>query len=357
MTEANFSNGNDDEKMRKYLKPAPTQEQALTILRKYYAGDGRDVNIVKKLDSYDDCNFEVMIGSDTYLLKITNGLESRDFINGLESPSSSIIEFQHTIMNTLHENGIVTTVPVKHLKSEPMEAKSNRKRLLDTVSSTRGSSESNHNSGYSEYVVVESLPVVSAKHSPTLLAIRLYTWVCGAPMSTIPYHRLSLNTLARVGQKLGRINQILDKIPTPVRATSSTSEHAVQPSPLPQHRYHQWDTKNTFDLSSFTSYISDPRRRSMIESILQTFHTEILTPGREDEEDAPTTCATAAATQFRRGVIMGDYNDANIILDKDTLEFSGVIDFGDSLERYGPCVVIVGTRRWMHLFVFVPLSV
>ena len=81
----------------------------------------------------------------------------------------------------------------------------------------------------------------------------------------------------------------------------------------------QWDGKNTSDLRRFTDYIADSRRRDLVLSIIDAFESEIV--------------ATRAADKFRIGIIHGDFNDANILVD-DQLNISGVIDFGDSVERY-----------------------
>ena len=334
----------NDEKVRKFLKPAPTLDDVRDILIDYYS-DGDDptsrVHIVKQLDSYDDCNYQVVVDDKTYLLKITNGLESLDYINSLtpsSSSSQSIIEFQNSIMNALHENHIGTTIPVKPVRYDRQTRKSSINHALADSTTMPFLTNSKYSNGY---VILHSLPVVSKSHSPTLLAIRLYIWLSGQPMATIPYHRLSLHTMVNVGQQLGRINHILDDVLTPSSparpADLDELTHLRQPMPsFPQHRYHQWDTKNTYDLLPFTQYIPDAKRRAMIESIIHTFHADILTKAginEVDDDPNPTTASTTVATMFRRGIIMGDYNDANILLHGDTLQFTGVIDFGDSVER------------------------
>ena len=57
----------------------------------------------------------------------------------------------------------------------------------------------------------------------------------------------------------------------------------------------------------------------MILSIIDAFEQSIVNSGDSAE--------------FRVGVNHGDFNDANILL-KDDLTAMGVIDFGDSVERY-----------------------
>jgi Ser/Thr protein kinase RdoA (MazF antagonist) len=85
-------------------------------------------------------------------------------------------------------------------------------------------------------------------------------------------------------------------------------------------RYHQWDGKNTIELMKFVSCITNDQRRSLVRSVIESFQHNIIN--------------TDIASQFRTGLIHGDYNDANIILNPKNFHITGIIDFGDSVERY-----------------------
>lgn len=51
--------------------------------------------------------------------------------------------------------------------------------------------------------------------------------------------------------------------------------------------------------------------------------------------DPPAPQVKPASPSFRRGVLMGDWNDANILVAPDEPErVVGAIDFGDSTYRY-----------------------
>lgn len=77
--------------------------------------------------------------------------------------------------------------------------------------------------------------------------------------------------------------------------------------------------QNISGIRPFLGAITDPSRRALVESILRAF----------DEEVFPI------CSQFRRGVIMSDFNDANIIVDPHDVEsVVGVIDFGDSVGSW-----------------------
>jgi Ser/Thr protein kinase RdoA (MazF antagonist) len=64
--------------------------------------------------------------------------------------------------------------------------------------------------------------------------------------------------------------------------------------------------------------IDNEKRRAMVESVIDAFEERII--------------RTGLSQQFRKGILHGDYNDANILIDQD-FNVSGVIDFGDSVER------------------------
>ena len=80
------------------------------------------------------------------------------------------------------------------------------------------------------------------------------------------------------------------------------------------------DGKNTADLKDFVKYVTDDRKRSMVESVIKAFQTNILDTIKTGE------------TTFEKSIIHGDFNDANFLLN-DNFQVSGVIDFGDSVER------------------------
>jgi Ser/Thr protein kinase RdoA (MazF antagonist) len=118
---------------------------------------------------------------------------------------------------------------------------------------------------------------------------------------------LPLETLADAGRFLGRLSQKLSSLNTDELTAAK--------------RYHQWDGKNTKDLKDFVKYIQDERKRSMVESIIEAFQKDLID--------------SKVAENFPKSLIHGDFNDANILLDEDCC-VSGVIDFGDSVERYVP---------------------
>ena len=272
-----------DEEMRKLLKPCPTDEDVLAMLQHYFTRrNDSSFRIVRQLDSYDDCNYQVEINEETFLLKIHNGVESKDYLNVIEATggdyfrlgsASSVIHLQNAILWTLTLHGITTSLPV------PPNEQPN-----------------------SSPVAVHSVPVSSEAHSPSLLAVRLLRWVPGHPMSSMK-DPIAMETLAAAGRLLGRMDAALDTLTT--QPVVPVSERLLQLLPphivahvqhdnasllIPARRYHQWDGKNMKDLRGFVQYIESDIRRRMVESVIDAF------------------VADTAGIEFRTGINQGDFN-------------------------------------------------
>lgn len=213
-----------------------------------------------------------------YMVQISDGTHYLAKIcNGVESHdfiengTDSSIYFQTAMMEHLNHHDIPTSAPVPSKTGKPS--------------------------------IVASLPVVSVQHSPRNLVVRLLSWVPGRTMSSLPF--LPIESLLDAGRFLGKLDEKLDLMdPQPFKACK---------------RYHAWDGKNTLDLRNYTHCIDDERRRGMVESVFDAFQHDII----------------ESNVEFRTGLLHSDFNDANILVDKD-MKVSGVIDFGDSVYRYVP---------------------
>lgn len=279
------NNNSGEEILRKQLKPDPTADQVIDAVRTYFYDGKEDVEIKlkKELDSYDDRNFWITVDGINYLAKVHNGVESRDLIQYLQKDKESsgyqksAIHLQNAIMTHLNDCGISTNKP-----QEPT--------TLNTSSTP---------------VVVVSLPVHSKDNSPTPLVLRLLGWVNGRPMSD--FHMLPIESLADAGQFLGNLSVALSSLPDVDQLDAAK-------------RYHQWDGKNTADLRDFVKYVTDDRRRLIVESVIDAFQKDLID-------------SKVAEQSFQKSLIHADFNDANFMLGDD-FSVSGVIDFGDSVESW-----------------------
>jgi len=261
-----------DEERRKLLKPNPSKEDVHKILVSSYADSEKSVNVCHKLESYDDCNYLVEVKGCRYVCKIHNGVESDAYIL---SPDDCRIELMKQIFNHLKkpEYSVTTSYPI------PPNDSSNSS-------------------------CVHRLAVVSNEHSPRDLVVTLLRYVPGVPMCRVT--SMSIETIVDAGQYLGRICHALDDL-------STTDAKVVS---MAKPLFHAWDGQHTSQvLPKFIQYISCPQRQQMVTSVIQTF------------------TQSMAKQTFRKGILQGDYNDANILLqtsaDTET-QISGVIDFGDS---------------------------
>jgi Ser/Thr protein kinase RdoA (MazF antagonist) len=79
------------------------------------------------------------------------------------------------------------------------------------------------------------------------------------------------------------------------------------------HRVHAWDLANFNQAVHFADYIEDEDIRAMVKTTHSHFVGSVL----------------PMSQSLRKSVIMGDCNDANVIVDEDLTAVRGIIDFGD----------------------------
>jgi Ser/Thr protein kinase RdoA (MazF antagonist) len=344
----------NEEQARKLLKPAPTDEQILALLGTHYS-QYSDVKIVRQLDSYDDVNYQVELDGTNYLLKIHNGVESLNYIatsgNNFYANMTSVIQLQTAILELCREHGLPVNEPIRPTPDSSSDA--------TTIPNDKKCP-----------VCVVKLPVVDHGRSCDLV-VRLLSWLRGRPMSNV--NLLPLESLADAGRFLGRLDKVLDHINEAAlrghtlakvesnaslvleqqgadstaspkakraRATCSSLDHlradlgTLQEQAtntvldvgllIPANRFHQWDTKHTLQLRKFVTHIPNEKRQGLVTSVIDAFQTQLVDTG--------------VAAQFRTGVIHGDFNDANTLVNEE-MAVCGAIDFGDSVCRY-VCVYV-----------------
>jgi len=257
------------------------------------------------LESYDDLNVCISFDSELCLAKIFNGVESSKYLHQIKSMKVeaipigkdnvtamklSSIELYDTIFTHLKQPKyqIQTSSPV--LKSYPVDSP-------DTTDwPIRGRS-------------IHTLPVTGTSIPPTPLVLQLLHWVPGHTMASLPAP-LPIHTLADAGRYLGRVCIALDHLTEQNKEARNTAD-----------RYHAWDGRHTLDLEKYLHCIGDDDgcgRRGLVQSVIDAFRTELV-EGKDG----------AGPPDFRMGILQGDFNDANIIMD-DGGNVAGVIDFCDT---------------------------
>jgi len=293
----------NDEASRKILKPNPSVDAVLAVLQKTYPNV--PISIIKELESYDDRNFCISFDSELCLAKIFNGVESSKYLHQIKSMKEdtishaqkdetatklSSIELYDTIFTHLKQ-------PKYQIQSSSPILKSYHVDFPDTADCPiRGRS-------------IHNLPVTGASLPPRPLVLQLLHWVPGHTMASLRTP-LPVHILADAGRYLGRVCIALDDLTEEDENARNTAD-----------RYHAWDGRHTLDLEKYLYCIGDDDgggRRGLVQSVLDAFKTELV-EGKDG----------GGPPDFRMGILQGDFNDANIIMD-DGGNVTGVIDFCDA---------------------------
>ncbi len=289
----------NDEVMRKSLKPDPSNDHVIQAICKTYNQDPSNVKIEKELESYDDRNYLVRLGESKFLCKVYNGVESAKYIRCSQDAAAT--------GDSAADTSDTKSLSSIHLYSQIWNHLNQPKYRIKTSSPVPLPGHTATTT--SPHVSVHSLPVTSKDHSPCDLVLQLLEWVEGTTMSTAA--SLPIETLVQTGTYLGRVCIALDDL-----LSSDETGTALKTS----DRYHAWDGKNTLDLQNFVHCISNLERRALVQNVIESFRREFVNAAAGDKPD------------FRKGILQGDFNDANIILDEKG-DVSGVIDFGDTVYR------------------------
>lgn len=232
-----------------YTRPLIDEDTARKVLNKHYGLS--DVAKLSDLESYDDRNFRVELNNgQVYTLK---------FHNGVETDNLPLIQAQDQLLSFLFNAGITCPAP------EPTKT--------------------------GVTIAFEPLFVVGTPDQTRSIAIRLLSWVHGAPMNTISTTK---ELLTKAGAFFGRLSLKLDEF-----------DH------IGAHRIHQWDLAQTESIETFMHGLTDSKQRQLVQQVVDEFRERVK----------------PKISQLRHGILQADFNDANIIVQDGKL--AGVIDFGD----------------------------
>lgn len=131
---------------------------------------------------------------------------------------------------------------------------------------------------------------------------RLLTWVPGKVLHEC---QLSDEMIMDAGAYLGKLSASLADFRHPAT-----------------ERAHAWDLKNTAGIGEHLHHLS-AQQAALVRTVLAEFEAHI-TPVFE-------------SGKLRTSVLMGDYNDANIIVDAAGSKVVGCIDFGDVVTSFSVC--------------------
>jgi len=258
-----------DEKRRKVEKPKPTCQEADALVSELFCLDV-DCKATRELDSYDDRNFVVLAVAREVPRQ---GQQTRYLLkihNGVESDNKEFLMAQNATMLTLAKAGIDCPKPC--------------------------GCHGKHEETFEGLIKYKTMKYGGGERP---FAVRLLTWVVGTPLSNVTqdYGR---EVLVDLGRYLGRLRSHLDGVDYPGC-----------------HRPHMWDLAAFANMRSFTSAIERQDRRDLVLGVLEAYETSVL----------------PLADGLPKATLMGDFNEANIIMD-DRIRVSGVIDFGDIIYSH-----------------------
>ena len=128
--------------------------------------------------------------------------------------------------------------------------------------------------------------------------VRLLSWVEGVPLASVQPH--SREVLSSLGRALARIDAALGSFSHPAA-----------------HRVLHWDLRQTAMAKPHLSLLTDSQR-SIVEPILDA-------------------CGRIEWSKLRRGIIHGDANDYNILVDESGSRVRTILDFGDMVYSATVC--------------------
>ena len=279
------SSTSDEEAQRKAEKPAITEAEAAALAADLWPATfgGAPPRRIKPLESYDDQNFYVERAADSapFLLKVHNGVESNAGI--------ACVRAQNAVMLHLAAKGVLSSRPL----------------AVEAADRARGDGGGDGDGDGDAHLATAPLRTRAA--GEVALVVRLLTWVAGETMNALG-DAVDCALLEDAGRYLGALERALVGF-----------DHAGA------HRDHAWDLRMTAHVRPFVPCIADAARRALVEDVVAAFERDVL----------------PSAGALREGVLMADFNDANIICGRSrwpgTLareRVVGVIDFGDVVHSW-----------------------
>lgn len=296
----------NEELRRKSGKPEPCETVVLKI-----TGDAWRLNSVpdsiKRLESYDDANFYLAANSGgsitshladsrghyEYLLKFYNVVESSnlEMLNGISLLLKTVTNF----------SAAETPLGFRH-PTVPVPVAVDISFRTDSTVATKSDKLYHHKCSIDDVVFLRACNGTTGIINEPIAA-RLFHWVPGSTLNEIEEITDSTPVLTvSLGYALGSVSNSLRNFDHPSF-----------------HRTHSWDLRNFESVAAtFSQYIEEHDIRDLVTVVVQRFVSEVI----------------PSSQSFRKSIIMGDCNDANVIVDEGRRSIGGIIDFGDAVYTW-----------------------
>ncbi|XP_042884906.1 hydroxylysine kinase-like [Penaeus japonicus] len=277
------------------IRPMLKKADVPALVAKVY---GLSVVSVKELNSYDDKNYLIQVQSkinNTHMTDLCPHGYVVKVTNSLDSKNTNLIAAQNEMMLFLHSRGINVPKPEKNVHGTYMMREKLKVDMDDFVKNNTDECPSG------EYMV------------------RMLTFVPGKILHQVKYTSQLFFECGELAAKMD--NELME----------FNNEHL-------KGRKLIWMLENTPDLTKFIFAVRDESRYKMITEILDAWNQRVVPL-------LPT---------LDRGMIHGDFNEQNIIVDAtapehpDEYHVSAIIDFGDIQES---CYVFEVAITIMYLMI------
>lgn len=279
------------------IRPQMTEKTAIHLVKTLY---GLTVRSIKELNSYDDKNYLVQVDAEhtnPHLETLWPHGYVLKVLNSMDSPKQHV-DAEHEMMRILWQNKLGCSRPVTNLNGQLCE----RCKVWQDM---------------------ENIDLSNNNAPCGIHMVRLMTYLPGQIFAQIPY---TPDILYQVGRFAGAMDRCLQGF-----------EHPA----LTQHKT-IWSLQSVPGLSDFVYAIRDEENRKLIQEVLDVW-------GKEVEP---------LYEHFSKGVIHGDFNEQNIIVqpkpDQDDVpdqekkyQIYGVIDFGDAQYTYHVFEAAIGIMYMM----------
>ena len=290
---AAVAQSSNEEKRRKDGKPQPDIETVRLIASSSWSLQISETDILQ-LESYDDANFYLRASKIKDLAENPEKTEESEFLikfyNAVESDNSEMLKGISLLLNT------VSSYSGDSLSCDFVHPTVPRPILIETILSADCTSNVDVND-----VAFSMISSASNHTSKQYTAARLFHWVPGTILNkagTLTTSKLIVN----LGYSLGSITNSLRGFDHPSF-----------------HREHAWDLQNfPSTYATFSTYIDEQDIKEFVDEVFKRFN-EIIIP---------------ISDKLERSIIMGDCNDANVILNHEMTAVTGIIDFGDAVYTW-----------------------